>query len=99
MTSKLELDSRIDPRIKAYFAGLDMPVKPDVSSREELLAQENSSESLAALAHETALFDSMDSEEIAPSAVAFLWAPRAAVRPQSGRAESGRRILRGIPLG
>jgi acetyl esterase len=68
MTSKLELDTRLDPRIKAYFAGLDMPVKPVVSSREELLAQENSSESLAALAHETALFDSMDSEEIAPSA-------------------------------
>jgi acetyl esterase len=68
MTSKLELDTRLDPRIKAYFAGLDMPVKPVVSSREELLAQENSSESLAALAHETALSDSMDSEEIAPSA-------------------------------
>jgi acetyl esterase len=68
MTSKLELDTRLDPRIKAYFAGLDMPVKPVVSSREELLAQENSSESLAALAHETAPFDSMDSEEIAPSA-------------------------------
>jgi hypothetical protein len=32
MTSKLELDSRIDPRIKAYFAGSDMPVTPDVSS-------------------------------------------------------------------
>ena len=39
MTSKLELDTRLDPRIKAYFAGLDLgAAKPNVSSREELLA-------------------------------------------------------------
>ena len=69
MTTKLELDTRIDPRIKAYWAGFDLAfVRPDVSSREELLAQENSAETLAALAQVTALFDAMDSEGIAPSA-------------------------------
>ena len=42
MTSKLELDPRLDPRIKAYFAGIDLgAAKPNVASREELLAQEH----------------------------------------------------------
>jgi acetyl esterase len=68
MTSKLELDPRIDPRIKAYFAGLDVGVsKPNVSSREELLAQENSGEAQAALERIGAMFDAMDSEDIASS--------------------------------
>lgn len=67
--SKLELDTRLDPRIKKYFAGMPLGAeKPNVSSREELLAQENSPAALAALERQTALFDSMDSEEIAPSA-------------------------------
>jgi acetyl esterase len=38
-----------------------------VSSREELLAQENSGEAQAALEHIGAMFDAMDSEDIAPS--------------------------------
>ena len=67
--SKLELDTRLDPRIKKYFAGMPLGAeKPNVTSREELLAQENSPAALAALERQTALFDSMDSEEIAPSA-------------------------------
>jgi acetyl esterase/lipase len=67
--SKVELDTRLDPRIKKYFAGMPLGAeKPNVSSREELLAQENSTAALAALERQTALFDSMDSEEIAPSA-------------------------------
>jgi hypothetical protein len=42
MTSKLELDTRLDPRIKKYFAGMPLGAeKPNVSSREELLTQEN----------------------------------------------------------
>jgi hypothetical protein len=42
MTSKLELDRRLDPRIKTFFAGIDLgAAKPNVSSREELLTQEN----------------------------------------------------------
>jgi hypothetical protein len=38
MAMKLELNPRIDPRIKRFYAGLDLPAAPDVSSREELLA-------------------------------------------------------------
>jgi acetyl esterase/lipase len=67
--SKTATDPRLDPRIKKVFAGMPAPVeKPNVSSRGELLAQENSPAALAALARQTAFFDSMDSEEIAPSA-------------------------------
>jgi acetyl esterase len=67
--SKIETDPRLDPRIKKVFAGMPAPVeKPNVSSREELLVQENSPAALAALARQAAFFDSMDSEEVAPSA-------------------------------
>lgn len=68
MTSKLDLDPRLDPRIKKAFAA--MPVgapQPDVASREELLAQELSPEGLAAYAHQVAIFDTMDREDVAPS--------------------------------
>jgi acetyl esterase len=69
MTSKLELDTRLDPRIKAYFAGIDLgAAKPNVSSREELLAQENTPEALVAQARVNALFNVMDSEDVARSA-------------------------------
>jgi acetyl esterase len=69
MTSKLELDPRLDPRIKAYFAGIDLgAAKPNVLSREELLAQENTPEALAAQDRANALFNAMDSEDVAPSA-------------------------------
>jgi acetyl esterase len=69
MTSKLELDPRIDPRIKAFFAGIDLgTAKPNVSSRDELLAQENTPAALAAQDFANALFNAMDSEEVAPSA-------------------------------
>jgi acetyl esterase len=69
MTSKLELDPRLDPRIKKAFAG--MPVgapQPDVASREDLLAQELSPQGLAIYAEQVALFDRMDREDVAPSA-------------------------------
>jgi acetyl esterase len=63
--SKIETDPRLDPRIKKFFAAMPTPAeKPNVSSREELLAQENSPAALAALERQTALFDSMDSKEI-----------------------------------
>lgn len=69
MTSKLELDTRLDPRIKTFFAGIDLgAAKPNVSSREELLTQENTPEALAAQDRANALFNAMDSEDVAPSA-------------------------------
>lgn len=69
MLSKLETDPRLDPRIRKFFAGMaPAAVKPNVASREELLAQENSEAGLTAQARQTAFFNSMDSEEVAPSA-------------------------------
>jgi hypothetical protein len=69
MTSKLDLDPRLDPRIKAFFAGIDLGTgKPNVSSREELLVQENTPEALAGQDRANALFNAMDSEDLAPSA-------------------------------
>ena len=69
MTSKLALDPRLDPRIKAFFAGMNTGTpQPSVSSREELLAQESTPEAVAAYAGQVAVFDSMDSEKVAPSA-------------------------------
>lgn len=68
MASKLELDPRIDPRIKAFFAGIDLgTVRPNVASREELLAQEYTPAALAAQDMVNAQFDAMDSEDVAPS--------------------------------
>jgi hypothetical protein len=53
--SKVETDPRLDPRIKKFFAAMPAPAeKPNVSSREELLAQENSPAALAAPAKQTA---------------------------------------------
>jgi len=68
VTPSIQTDPRVDPRIKAAFAGIPtgMP-QPDVSSREELLAQEYSPEALAALAYQNSLFEKMDSETVAPS--------------------------------
>ncbi len=66
--STFDRDPRLDPRIKAYFAGMKGGgEKPNVASREELLAQEHSPVALAGMARQKALFDSMDSEEVAPS--------------------------------
>lgn len=69
MPARIENDPRLDPRIRAAFAGLPSGIpQPDVSSREELLAQEHSPAGLAAIAYQNKLFDAMDSAEVAPSA-------------------------------
>lgn len=67
MASKLAEDPRIDPRIKAMFGTMELPRLPDVSSREELLAQENSNEALAAMAEMKAFLATVDTEEVASS--------------------------------
>lgn len=67
MASKITLDPRIDPRIKAMFGNMDLPGLPDVESREELLAQENSPAAIASAAGLKAFLDSCDTEEVAPS--------------------------------
>jgi acetyl esterase/lipase len=68
MSTRIETDPRLDTRIKSYFAGAPTGfAQPSVSSREELLAQESSPAALAALDRQTAIFDAMDSEDVAPS--------------------------------
>ena len=68
-TSRIANDPRLDPRVKKFFANMpSMPEKPDVASREELLAQENTPAALAAYQWQSKMFNSMDSEEVAPSA-------------------------------
>ncbi|MEE8397623.1 MAG: alpha/beta hydrolase [Desulfobacterales bacterium] len=65
--SKLTEDPRIDPRIKALFGALELPDAENTSSREELLAQANSAEAIAAREGLKMFLDASDTEEIAPS--------------------------------
>ena len=67
MASKIAEDPRIDPRIKKVFGSFGLPDLPSVASREELLAYENTDAANAAAAALKAFFDSMDTEEVAPS--------------------------------
>ena len=69
MDPKIANDPRIDPRIKALFAGMpEFPVVGDVASREELVAEYNSKAALARAAQWTAMAEAIDNETIAPSA-------------------------------
>lgn len=68
MTSRVETDTRLDPRIRKFFAGMNSGApQPNVASREELMAQETSPEGTALYARIVAQFDKMDSEKVAPS--------------------------------
>ena len=42
MASKLAADPRIDPRLKGVFGAMNFTASGDVTSREQLLAEENS---------------------------------------------------------
>ena len=68
MASKLALDPRVDPRIKAVFATFELPRPTSVASREELLAEEATNSAIARAEGMKAFLDAMDTEEIAPSA-------------------------------
>ena len=65
MVSKLAGDPRIDPRIKKEIGLMDFGSAPDVSSREELLAQESTQELRALYDAMFAMMDSRDREDIA----------------------------------
>lgn len=67
MPSKLALDPRIDPRIKAVFASFDLPEQPDVANRAALLAEEASPAGRESAAAFKAFLDTMDDEAVAPS--------------------------------
>ena len=61
-------DPRIDPRIKAVFANLDLGPSADVQNRQEILAAANSEEGRAAEEFLRAFLAMSDNEDIAPSA-------------------------------
>jgi hypothetical protein len=61
-------DPRIDPRIKAVFANLDLGPSADVQNRQEILAAANSEDGRAAEEFLQAFLAMSDNEDIAPSA-------------------------------
>ena len=67
MASKLALDPRVDPRIKAVFATFELPRPTSVASREEILAEEATESATVRAAGIKAFLDAMDTEVIAPS--------------------------------
>jgi acetyl esterase len=69
MPSKVALDPRIDPRIKAILGGLpDSPPATDVADRETILAEEATEQANEAAQAQDAFFQMMDNETLAPSA-------------------------------
>ncbi len=66
--NKIVEDPRIDPRIKAIFGAMDLGGGGSVASREALLAEVNTEESIAARTGLEAFLDMCDNETIAPSA-------------------------------
>ncbi len=66
--SKMSEDPRIDPRIKATMDVMPAPPLPDVASREALLEEANTPESIAQREQLEALFEMADNEDVAPSA-------------------------------
>jgi acetyl esterase/lipase len=67
MASKLALDPRVDPRIKAVFATFELPTPTSVANREEIPAEEAIASATARAEGMKAFLDAMDMEEIAPS--------------------------------
>ena len=68
MSNKMLNDPRIDPRIKAIMAEMTMAPQTNVNSREELLLQANTEESLAAAEQMRQALEMCDLEVIVPSA-------------------------------
>jgi acetyl esterase/lipase len=68
MATKLAQDDRIDPRIKAAFGAMPTGNPGDAESREAMLAEASSPEGQQRAAFLTALLDSVDREDISPSA-------------------------------
>jgi len=65
--SQLNDDPRIDPRIKALMGSMPPPVTKNVESREQLLQEAQSPESVARMEQMKAMFDMVDNEQVAPS--------------------------------
>ncbi len=66
--SKISSDCRIDPRLQAAFGAMpDAPNPGDVPDRRALLAEYASEQVRRAFASQSAAFDAMDDETVAPS--------------------------------
>jgi acetyl esterase/lipase len=65
--ASIDDDPRIDPRIKAMLGAFPSMSQGDVASREELLAEVNRPEAVAASEQALAMFEALDNETIAPS--------------------------------
>ncbi|MEM8564187.1 MAG: alpha/beta hydrolase [Pseudomonadota bacterium] len=65
--SKINDDPRIDPRIKAVLGNVPAMTMSDASSREQVLEEANSRESIAQRKVMEGMLDMMDSEDVAPS--------------------------------
>ncbi len=65
---KLDDDPRIDPRVKAIASVIPVIPQASVADREQLLAEVNTPEALAAAKEATAMLELLDDESIAPSA-------------------------------
>ena len=65
--SRLREDSRIDPRLKAFFGDWVAVTLDDVASRQELLRIESTPEAANQHRFLTGMLDSMDGEDVAPS--------------------------------
>src|ERR1700745_423413 len=68
MAYDVAADIRLDPRLKAILAGIPVESGRDVSSREELLAEDNSEAAREAAELFRSFMDLCDTEEAAPSA-------------------------------
>ena len=67
MGSSISTDPRLDPRIKALMGAMPTMTAEDADNREQLLAETNSEEAVAAREAGMAFMDALDNEEIAPS--------------------------------
>lgn len=80
--SKISLDPRIDPRLCAAFGAMpDAPNPGDVPSRAALLAEFQTPEVQQLFAAQSAMFDAMDDERVAPSTGLVVTTEQFAARP------------------
>lgn len=66
--NKINSDPRIDPRIKAILGMIPAVAIADVESRQQALDEANAPQAVAQRTLMEAMFDSIDSEQVAPSA-------------------------------
>ena len=67
MTLDIAADIRLDPRLRRFLEFIPSELVSDVASREELLAEANTPEALAARETFRSFMDLCDNEEVAPS--------------------------------